>query len=78
MQLTGTFSANTLKKSGQNNILDGFFFPLETISATPVITVALHLCYCKKQQYLLRNGVVFSKDMSTKCLTVVSVLNKKL
>lgn len=29
------------------------FFPLETISSTPVITVAPGLCYCKKQQYLL-------------------------
>lgn len=35
------------------------FFPLETISENPVITVAIGLCYCKKQQYILRKMGLF-------------------
>lgn len=38
----------------QNQHFGWVLFPLETISATPVITVALDLCYCKKQQCLLK------------------------
>lgn len=35
------------------------FFPLETMSATLVITVALGLCYCKKQKHILKKWGCF-------------------